>query len=43
MCLVISSRFIFAVLFVGIFFIKFVFLVLTNFLLLHMRIKGKLS
>ena len=43
MCLVISSRFIFAILFVSIFLIKFVFLVLTNFLLLHMRIKGKLS
>ena len=43
MCLVISSRFIFSVLFVSIFLIKFVFLVLTNFLLLHMRIKGKLS
>ena len=34
---------IFAILLVGIFFTKFVFLFLTNFLLLHMRIKDKLN
>ena len=42
-CLVLSSRFNFCHLTCWYFFTKFVFLFLTNFLLLHMRIKDKLN